>query len=243
VTATQWGTAALLVLGLAASVSAQPPDEADRLYANRVDLASAERAAALWQGSLMRDPADFAAAWKLARACYWLGGHVAMDRRRAELERGVAAGKQAASIAPDRPEGHFWTAANMGALAELFGMRQGLRYRGPIKDELEAVLRIDAAYQHGSADRALGRWYFKVPSLFGGSKEKSVEHLKRSLTYYPTSTASHLFLAETLLSMDRNTEAQAELQQVLDAPLDPEWTPEDQEFKAQARMLLAQQHR
>ena len=87
----------------------------------------------------------------------------------------------------------------MGALAESFGMRQGLKYRGTIKDELLTVLKLDPAFQEGSADRALGRWYYKVPGLFGGSKQKSEEHLKRSLKYGPDSTASHFFLAETLL--------------------------------------------
>ena len=129
-------------------------------------------------------------------------------------------------------------AANMGMLAESFGLRQGLKYRGPIKDALETVLQIDPAYQQGSADRALGRWYFKVPGLFGGSNRRSVEHLQRSLTYNPDSTVSHYFLAETLLDLDRDAEARAELQKVLDAPLDPEWTPEDREFKEKARALL-----
>ena len=131
----------------------------------------------------------------------------------------------------------------MGALAESFGVRQGLRYRGPIKDELETVLRIDPAYQQGSADRALGRWYFKVPGLFGGDKQKSIEHLRRSLDYNPTSAASHFFLAETLRSMNRGAEADAELQKVLDSPLEPEWTPEDLEFKAQARALVSRSPR
>ncbi len=58
----------------------------------------------------------------------------------------------------------------MGALAESFGLRQGLKYRGAIKDELLTVLRLDPAFQEGSADRALGRWYYKVPGLFGGSE-------------------------------------------------------------------------
>jgi hypothetical protein len=130
-------------------------------------------------------------------------------------------------------------AANMGALAESFGLRQGLRYRGAIKDALETVLRIDPAFQQGSADRALGRWYQKVPGLFGGSDERAVEHLTRSLTFNPLSTASHYFIAETLLEMNRRAEARAALQQVLDAPVDPEWAPEDGEFKAKARALLA----
>jgi tetratricopeptide (TPR) repeat protein len=101
------------------------------------------------------------------------------------------------------------------------------------------VLRLDPAYQHGSADRALGRWYFKVPRLFGGSNQRSLEHLQRSLAYNRESTVSHFFLAETLLDMNRRAEARAELEKVLDAPLDPEWTPEDLEYKEQARQLLA----
>src|SRR5262245_54929055 len=52
---------------------AQGTQNADALYANRTDLASARRAAALWTDALKRDPKDFDAAWKLARVCYWLG--------------------------------------------------------------------------------------------------------------------------------------------------------------------------
>jgi hypothetical protein len=142
------------------------------------------------------------------------------------------------AIQANRPEGHFWIAANMGALAESFGLRQGLKYRGDIKGELLIVLKLDPAFQQGSADRALGRWYFRVPGLFGGSKTKSEEHLRRSLTYNPQSTASHFFLAETLRELGRRDEARAELQRVLDAVPDPEWAPEDREFKQKARELL-----
>ena len=127
----------------------------------------------------------------------------------------------------------------MGALAESFGLRAGLKYRKPIKDELETVLRLDPAFQQGSADRALGRWYAKVPGLFGGSNKLAEEHLRASLKYNPNSTASHFFLAELLLDDGRKAEARAELQKVLDAPLDPDWTPEDREFKAKERDFKA----
>ena len=76
------------------------------------------------------------------------------------------------------------------------------------------MLKLDPAFQQGSADRALGRWYFKVPGLFGGSNKKSEEHLRKSLDYNPNSIASRFFLAETLLDMDRKAEARAELQRV-----------------------------
>jgi len=111
--------------------------------------------------------------------------------------------------------------------------------RGEIKDELLTVLKLAPAFQQGSADRALGRWYYKVPGLFGGSKTKSEEHLRRSLTYGPNSTASHFFLAETLFDQNRPADARAELQRVLDAPVDPDWGPEDREFKDKARRRLA----
>jgi tetratricopeptide (TPR) repeat protein len=234
-----WGlalTAALLVLaGGPVNQAAQDPDQ---LYAQRSDLSSALRAAEIWEARLAQSPRDFEAAWKLARACYWLGGHVAADERRAQFERGIAAATRAIEIEPTRPEGHFWMAADMGAMAESFGLRAGIRYRAPIKRELETVLQLDPGFQQGSADRALGRWYFRVPRLFGGSKDKAIEHLQRALKYAPDSTATHFFLAETYLDMDRRDDARRETQLVLDAPLHPEWTPEDQEFKSKAAELM-----
>lgn len=212
--------------------------EADALYADRANLASARRAAEIWRAASAGADA-FEASWKLARADYWLGGHVPQAESRATYEEGIAAGRRAIALQPNRPEGHFWVAANMGAMAESFGLRQGIKYRKPVKEALETVLRLDPAFMQGSADRALGRWYFKVPGLFGGSDKQSEAHLRASLKFNPTSTASHFFLAELFLDNGRKAEARTELQAVIDAPLDPDWTPEDREFKDKARKALA----
>ena len=227
--------AAGLVSVRAAQDAAKDPD---RLYADREHVQSALEAAAIWEARQKKDPKDFEAAWKLARSCYWLGGHVAANEQRAQYERGIEAGRQASVMQSGRPEGYFWMAANMGAMAESFGLRAGIKYRSPVKKALETVLMIDRSYQQGSADRALGRWYLKVPRLFGGSNEKSVEHLQRSLTYEPTSAASRYFLAETYLEMDRKDQARQEAQKVIDGPLHPDWTPEDREFRQKAKTLL-----
>src|SRR2546430_15603997 len=121
--------------------AAQSSGDADALYADRAHVESARRAAAIWTADLAHNPRAYDAAWKLSRAGYWLGTHAPNAERRALLETGIDAGRAAAALAPNRPEGHFWTAANMGALAESSGLRQGLKYRRPIKDALEAVLR------------------------------------------------------------------------------------------------------
>jgi len=224
----------LFYLPVLAGQSADP----DRLYADRANIASARRAAEAWTSALASDPRNFDAAWKLARADYWLGGHAAEPERRGYLEAGIDAGRKAAALQASRPEGPFWIAANMGALAESYGMRQGLKYRKPIKESLETVLRLDPAFMEGSADRALGRWYFKVPRLFGGDRKLSETHLRKSLSYNPDSTVSHFFLGELLDDEGRNAEARAEWQRVLDAPLSRDWAPEDQEFKEKARRAL-----
>ena len=226
----------MLLPGLPAlTLLAQSPDA---LYADREDLASARHAADLWSAALGGNAKDFESAWKLARAEYWLGGHAPKAEERASYEKGMEAARRAIAIDPVKPEGHFWLAANMGALAESAGIGAGLKYRKPIKTELETVLRMDPAFLQGSADRALGRWYFKVPRLFGGSHKQAEEHLKAALKYKDDSTVTHYFLAELYADDNRAADARGEIQRVLDAPIDPEWAPEDQEWKTKARQLL-----
>lgn len=225
----------------AAGAAQVPAEDPDQLYGDRESPASASRAVEIWSARLAADPRDFESAWKLARARYWMGTYgLPPTQRKAALEMGVAEGRTAAALEPQRPEGHFWMAANMGALAESFGLRQGIKYRGAIREALERVLALDPPYLHGSADRALGRWYLKVPSLFGGSDRRSEEHLRKALAYNPQSVITHVFLAETLVALGRRDEARREAQAALDAPLDPDWGPEDRHFKRQAEALLKQ---
>src|SRR5437762_9576878 len=113
----------------------------DALYADRENLASARRAADLWNAALADNPRAFDSAWKLARADYWLGGHAPQSEERGFYEKGMEAARRAIVVEPNKPEGHFWLAANMGALAEAAGIGAGLKYRKPIRTELETVLR------------------------------------------------------------------------------------------------------
>jgi hypothetical protein len=218
-----------------------PAADPEALYRDREQPASAIAAERIWSARLAADAADFDAAWKLARVRYWLGtnGPAADAEKKRLLERGIEAGRAAAAARPAAPDGHFWMAANMGALADAHGLRQGIRYRTPIREALETALRIDPSYLHGSPDRALGRWYFKVPRLFGGDLRKSEQHLRASLGYKADSIITLLFLAETLIAVDRRDEARTTLEAAIAAPADPDWLPEDTRFKADARKLLA----
>ena len=214
---------------------APSPDDPDALYRDRENPASAARAAELWA---TRADTDFEAAWKLARVCYWLGTHGPRDARRAALERGVTAGESAVRLAPDRPDGHFWLAADMGALAESFGLRQGLKYRGRIKSELERTIAIAPGWQGASAEAALGRWYLEVPWLFGGSRKKAEAQLRQALSINPESRTALDALADLLIDDGRVAEGKTLLQRVVDLPVEPEWAPEDRAFAAEAAARL-----
>jgi tetratricopeptide (TPR) repeat protein len=226
------GVIALGAAFVSAAARVEASDEADALYRRRADSASARRAADLWAART-----EFEPSWKLARISYWLGTHGLESERRQALERGINAGERAVRLAPNRPEGHFWLAADMGALAESEAL-QGLRYRGKIKDELERVLVIDPTWQGGSADAALGQWYFEVPRLLGGSRAKAEEYLRRALMYDPDSRVALSYLAEVLVRAGRREEARALLKRVLAAPVDNEWMPEDNDFKKKAAARL-----
>src|SRR5215475_3557612 len=95
----------ILTLYISLSAGAARAQNADELYADRENLASARRAACLWVTQLTQEPKNFEAAWKLSRVDYWLGGHAPANERRAFLEHGIAAAEQAIAAAPDKPDG------------------------------------------------------------------------------------------------------------------------------------------
>jgi hypothetical protein len=230
----RFGWTAVLALGSLA-VQTRPAENPDDLYRARENLSSAARAADLWA---QRSATEFDAAWKLSRACYWLGTHLPEQSRRSALDRGVSAGSLAVRLAAGRPEGHFWLAANMGRLAESFGVIQALRFRSRIRAELERVIAIDGAWQGGDAEAALGQWYAEVPRFFGGSRDKAEEHLRRALGFDASNMWALSFLAEMMTDDGKVGEARTLLQRVIDAPFEAEWVPEQRELKEQATVRL-----
>lgn len=218
----------------------QDADDPDRLFSRR-DAPSVAKATAIWKSQLAAHPTDAEAAWKLSRALYWSAANAteARDTRRTLLQDGVAVARRAVAIAPSRPEGHFWMAANMGLLAETFGRREGLRYHDDIKKALDAVIAADPAFLQGSAQRALGRWYATVPGMFGGNKTLGEQHLRRALDYKRDSAITMVLLAELLIETGRRDDARPLLEAASTAPDDPEWAPEDRRFRERARARLA----
>jgi len=219
----------------AASVAA----EADRLFVQRGDPAKLHAAMRLWETQLEADPKAYDAAWHLAHAHYFEGGHEAERGKRMELYlQGVRFAERAAALRPDRPEGHFWLAVLNGVYARDKGVFKSLTMIRPIRQGFERAFKIDPSYERGGPDRALGRFYFELPGILGGSKQTSLDHLQASLKYAPQNTLTLLYLGETLAGMGRKDEARKAYQSVLDAPVDPLWATEDGDNMAAAGKAL-----
>ena len=213
-------------------------EDPDALYRGRQDPANASRAASIWRGRLSADARDYEAAWKLARAEYWLGDHSPEAARKEHYRRGVVAARAATAIEPRRADGHFWLASNLGGVAETAGLAAGLKYRGPIRDEFEAVTRLDPAYEKGGAYCALADYYLEVPALLGGSRTKAEELARRCVALDPTGVTGHYYLGEVLAAQGRPAAARLEWQRALDARVDPDSIPEDTELQARAARRL-----
>ena len=168
--------------------AAQVPDgDPDALYRDRETLASATRAAEVWAARLAANARDFESAWKLARARYWLGtnGLPEAERRKARSNRAWPPGGQPPPSSRNGPRATSGWPRTWARWPSRSACGRGSSTATPIKESLEKVLALDPAFLQGSADRALGRWYFKVPGLFGGSNSKSEEHLRKALSLQP----------------------------------------------------------
>jgi tetratricopeptide (TPR) repeat protein len=231
--------AAFLTLALTATAhAADLMAQAAELYAQRAETQKAQQAAELYDKALKADSQSEEAAWRRSQALYWVGTHLPESQQLAVLEQAVEAAKNAVVINPASLAGHYWLGVCYGVYGKAKGVMKSLALVDPIKEEMAAVIKANPAYEDGGAYRVLGRLYFKLPGLAGGSNAKAVENLKRAVELGPRRWLNHLYLAEVYLATDKKAEAQALLQQIVAGPAEPGLEPEYADWKAEAERLL-----
>jgi len=176
----------------------------------------------------------------LAKYYHFLGKHATNKREKEDaFQKGIEAGKQATISQPDRPEGHFWLAANHILYGQEKGIFKSLSMIKPARQELEAAIRIDPAFENGSAYAVLGKLDSELPRLFGGNLKRGIEYLEKALKLAPSSSLVKLFLAESYLSAGRKQEAKRLLEEILTMAPDKNYEFEFTENRQEARRLLA----
>ena len=235
-----------LVLGLVlVSMMAlgQAPEElikkADALYAEVQSMETAEEALALYRDALIAAEDKYEAYWKVSRILYYIGEHKEGKKdRQTTFTQGVYHAEKAMALEPEKPDGYYWRGVNNGKYGETRGVLKSLSLVKPIKSDMNKVIELNRAYEDGGPDRVMGRVYFKLPGIAGGSKDKSLEHLLKSKEYGPEDALTRVYLADTYLAKKEVEKARAELEYVLNLPDDPLWVSAIKHSKELAQELM-----
>ncbi|MFQ5716202.1 MAG: TRAP transporter TatT component family protein [Nitrospinales bacterium] len=152
----------------------------------------------LIQKSLERAPRSAALNWRLARNYFALGERASGAREKRKYfklcmkkaDRALALNRKAA-------EGYYFKGVCAGKAGQLSGVWSSLGIIKPFKKNMERAAALNPAIENGGPHRALGKFYFDLPSLLGGDRKKSIDHLKQAVRYGPGFADNYFYLAES----------------------------------------------
>ena len=221
-----------------AKMAAERIAESDALYEGREDLQKARVCVVSLRQARTADYGNYEAAWKLARASFYVGDRTQGDREKDDMFRaGTEAGKAAVKLHPDKPEGHFWLGANYGGAAANSTIANLSSFQD-IKREMEAVLKLDESYEGYSAYLGLGRLYLQAPNVLGGDTEKAIQYLEKGVKLNPKHGLMRFHLAEAYESANRDAEAKKQIDALMAITPAPKYAAEHKDAVEKAKKLL-----
>lgn len=211
----------------------------DALFKERVDLTKLREAVKQLAAVRNADARNYEVEWKFSKYNYFLGKQTsdAKEKEKA-FEDGKAAGKIASRIAPDKADGYFWHAANLGEQAKLSPVTVGVKSVDDIREAMNKVIEIDPKYQNASAYDGLAQIELSTAGLMGGKPEKAVELLEQGLKIEDNNSYLHLRLGEAYLATGKKDEARKQLEYVLKMKPNPDYAPEHAQTVEKAKKLL-----
>jgi tetratricopeptide (TPR) repeat protein len=235
--------ASILFIMLSMGLSGATPEEliaqGDELYAQRQDPLLAAQALAKYQEALQLAPDSYEALIKNAKIMYYVGDTSGNKGDKLKIfKQAMELAKRMISLRPNGVEGHYWLGVHTGMYGETRGVLKSLFLKNDIISEMNKSVAIDGSYENGGAYCVLGRLYFKVPGLFGGSNKKSRLNLEKCRAIAPKNSTNLLFLAETYWALDEDDLAIQTLEYLLSMEPDPRMVPETEKDKAAGRELL-----
>lgn len=232
-----------VISGFSFSLFSQEPEElisqADAMYTEMKDMATAKEAMAKYEKALLTAENKYEVYWRLARIAYFIGSRTEDKKdKKIIFSRGIYFGKKAVELEPEKPDGYYWLGVCYGVYGEARGVLKSLFLVDDIKEAMNKVIELDRTYEDGGPDRVLGRVYHELPGFAGGSKEKSLEHLLKSIELGPEDAVTRIYLADTYLSLKEIDKAREQLDYVLNMKDDPRWIVGIDIQKEEARKML-----
>ncbi len=230
---------------LSASRWLQKGDEAYAQFDNRAALEQ-------FRNALERDPKNYEAAWKLARAYVDVGeGLDDREKRREHYKKAYTAARKAVEIRPEGSKGHLYLSISLGRVALDEGAKEKVRLSKEVKEEADRALELDP--NEDIAWHVLALWHRNVATLswiekkfadlfLGGvpeeaSLESAVICLKRAIGLNPRYVNHYLELGITYELMGKDGQAMDQYRKALQLPIGDS---DDKAHKEEARRRIEQ---
>lgn len=188
--------------------------------------------------NLKNCPENFDIAWRISRLVYFIGNFGPGENLNNEehiqvFELGYKAGEIAKKLEPNRVEGYYWYAINLGKYSLAVSLFKALRTASQARDALVEAARIDPSYHWAGPYRILGRYYQDLPSgISFGDKKKAEEYFIKAIEVSPDFRLNTAYLAS--LKSDKNLKLklfeEAKKKPNLDGKIEEERYKEDLEL-------------
>lgn len=138
-------------------------------------------------------------------------------------QAGVAAAREAVRLNANSSEAHRLLGSLLGQLIP-YATGGGMRYGPKATSEADRAIQLDPNNAAAYITRATDYWF--TPRMFGGSKIKAVEMLKKAIATSPSSDAAdtaYIRLATIDLNQKRTEDARRDINQALRLDPDRMW--------------------
>ncbi len=174
--------------------------------------------------------------WKITRV-YWILAKRAINKkeRMKYYKEGIKSGALAVEMDKDNTNAHLWYSLIVGSSAMEQGAMNTIYNLDRIKSGFETALKLDKT--NSNAYAGLSSWYYHIPALLGGNKNKAFELIEKAINVEPNYTAPRILKAEFLINEKKYSQAFRALETVIQID-NPAVVGDGIEDKAKARKML-----
>lgn len=234
-------TIALLLIALAGSGFLSPAEAAARecgLYDGPSQLEMLKSQEMRFLNKIKTAPGSIQSYCQLSHIHYKIAANLKENLRDREYSKCIDFADAAIARNPKAGAAYFIKALCMGKRGELNGIWESLSMIKDFETLMKTAANLDPGLDYGGPHRALGRYYFKLPRLLGGSVDEAISQLEIAMTYGPDYWENLLYLGEAYFEDDRYKKAQNLLSRFIQISQTMPENPEMTRFRNHARGIL-----
>ncbi len=184
--------------------------EADKLY-TQGGLGNFKQAIELYKQVLAKNPNDYEANWKAARAHREYGEAAKTEKIDGWKEicakygkAGMNFAQKATEVEPEKPDGYYYYGLNVGIYSDGVSMFTALSegLKDKTQNSFEKTYALDKMYEQGGPMIALGRFWQVLPWPMRDRK-KSLRYYReyQATKYFTDNIEVHVYLGELLIQI------------------------------------------